>query len=579
MLLRTELHQSHTETPQYWPDGRAKMLHASGESPLRSALDLGAEIVGRYRISDLQGLLATIQGAAAQEEITVAVLGRFKAGKSSFLNNFLGRKILPVGVTPVTAIVTEICYGVRERAEVHRLDGRVHEVPLEEIGGYISERENPENRKQVAFLAVELPELVRFRGLKFVDTPGLESALAHNTETSLRWLPKVGLALVAVSVDPPLSQRDIDLLRGLYEYTPKVAILLTKADLLSQEELTEVVEYVKGQLSKQLPTRPEVYPYSTRAGFEHFHTALEDIALHTTLQHFAEERTAIVSRKADTLLAQCHEYLTLSLRSAEMIQSERNSLKQQVIGEKEILDKVKSEIDLVVQHAAAGARSATAGLLEAHQPALEEALAQEFTREFPKWTKSLAVMLSSFEDWLAHASEEELAAVSLQERHAIILPLHKVQKQVFRILQQFRNRLSERTMKAFGAPLRTSETQIEIAEPGVPDIRVGHIFDRNWELLSPVVPVWLIRRMVFRHFRGTISGRVYQNLSRLTTQWEESITEGLWRIDREAKRRLLELIATIDHLIETGSQERTPQFRADLERIEQAKEALARGRE
>jgi GTP-binding protein EngB required for normal cell division len=543
------------------------------------ALDLGTEIVGRYRISDLEGLLNTIQSAAAQEEITVAVLGRFKAGKSSFLNNFLGRRILPVGVTPVTAIVTEIRYGMRDRAEVHRLDGLVDEVPLEQIGGYISERENPENRKQVAFLAVELPELVRFRGLKFVDTPGLESALAHNTETSLNWLPNAGLALVAVSVDPPLSQRDIDLLRGLYQYTPKVAILLTKADLLSQEELTEVVEYVKSQLSKQLTNRPEVYPYSMRPGFEHFHTALEEALLHTTLEHFAEERKAIVSRKADTLLAQCQEYLTLSLRSAEIVQSERRALKQRVIGEKEILDEVKSEIHLVVQHAAAGARSATASLLESHQPALEEALAQEFTSEFPKWTKNLAVMLSSFEDWLAHASEEELAAVSLRERHAIVLPLHKVQKQVFRILQQFGDRLSERTMKAFGVPLRTSETEIEIAEPGVPDIRVGQIFDRNWELLSPVVPVWLIRRMVFRHFRGTISGRVYQNLSRLTTQWEESVTEGLWRIDKEAKHRLGELIATIDRLIESGSQERTPQFRADLERIEQAREALAGGRE
>ena len=49
-----------------------------------------------------------------QDEIGVAVLGRFKAGKSSFLNDFLGRGILPVGV-PVTAVVTEIRYGAREQ--------------------------------------------------------------------------------------------------------------------------------------------------------------------------------------------------------------------------------------------------------------------------------------------------------------------------------------------------------------------------------------------------------------------------------------------------------------------------------
>src|SRR5664279_1286612 len=207
------------------------------------ALDLAADVAARYEISALSGLLASARASAEQDEISVAVLGRFKAGKSSFLNHFMRRDILPVGVVPVTAVVTEIRYGTRVEARVHHRDGRDSEVPLDQIGGYISEKETPENVRQVDLITVELPELRRFRGLKFVDTPGLESALSHNTQTSLDWLPNVGLALVAVSVDPPLSQRDIDLLKSLYQYTPKVGILLTKADLLSEPELREAVSY------------------------------------------------------------------------------------------------------------------------------------------------------------------------------------------------------------------------------------------------------------------------------------------------------------------------------------------------
>ena len=131
----------------------------------------------------------------AQDEISVAVLGRFKAGKSSFLNHFIGRDILPVGVVPVTAVVTEIRYGVREEARVHHRDGRDPEVPLDQIGGYISEKENPENTKQVDLITVELPELRRFRSLTFVDTPGLESALSHNTQTSLRLAAECGVGV------------------------------------------------------------------------------------------------------------------------------------------------------------------------------------------------------------------------------------------------------------------------------------------------------------------------------------------------------------------------------------------------
>ncbi len=105
----------------------------------------------------------------------------------------------------------------------------------------------------------------------------------------------MGLALVAVSVDPPLSQRDIDLLKSLYQYTPKVVVLLTKADLLSEQELDEVVEYVRAQLAKHFPAAPQVFPYSTKPGFDRFRQALEAELFSGTLERFAEERESILS--------------------------------------------------------------------------------------------------------------------------------------------------------------------------------------------------------------------------------------------------------------------------------------------
>jgi GTP-binding protein EngB required for normal cell division len=571
MILRT--HDIHPET-----NGTAHAPDSSRATPIvahSAVLDLAQEVAARYDISPLSGLLASARASLGQNEITVAVLGRFKAGKSSFLNHFIGRSILPTGVVPVTAVVTEIRYGAREEARVHHRDGRDPEVPLDQIGSYISEKENPENAKQVDLITVELPDLRRFRGLRFVDTPGLESALSHNTQTSLDWLPNVGLALVAVSVDPPLSQRDIDLLKSLYRYTPKVGVLLTKVDLLSPQELAEVVEYIRSQLAKSFPGTPTVFPYSTKPGFERFREALEAELVTGTLNHLAEERESIFGRKMETLLRECGDYLALSLKSAELVQSERHALKQQVIGEKEVVDEVKSSIRLVVQHAAAGTRSMVASRLEQHQRDLERALLEAFESEFPKWTRSLATMLSSFEEWLASALRDELTALSIRERSSFLAPLHKVRKQVFRTLQQFRDRLSDRTMGAFGVPLRTTETEIDVVEPGTPDIRVGRVFDRSWELLSPVLPVWMIKAAVRRHFAGVISYLIDQNLSRLSAQWEESIHGALWGVEKEARRRLDELIGTVERLVESSGEERAPELRADLERIEKARETLA----
>jgi len=573
MILRTGIQSTDASNHTSYFSNRPEEMRP--DSGTRAALDLVAEIAVRYEISALSGLLTTARSAAAQEEISVAVLGRFKAGKSSFLNDFVGRSILPVGVVPVTAAITEIRFGARERAWVHHQDGRVHEIPLDQIAEYISEKANPENTKQVEAISVELPDLRRFRGLKFVDTPGLESALAHNTQASLDWLPNVGLALVAVSVDPPLSQRDIDLLRSLYQYTPKVAVLLTKADLLSGPELAEVVEFVRAQLAKNLPGPPHVFPYSTKDGFEHFRQALELELVGGTLERFSEEREAIIARKVDTLLRECGDYLILSLKSAERVQSDRHALKQQVLGEKEFLDEVKSQVRLVVQHAAAGTRPMVASRLEAHQGDLERSLCEEFEKAFPQWTKSLAKMLSSFEGWLDNTLRDELTVLSIGERGAFLEPLHRVQKHAFRVLQHFRDRLSERTVAAFGVPLRTTETEIGVREPTTPNIRIGRVFDRNWELLSPILPVWTIKRVVHRHFSRTISHVIYQNLSRLSSQWEESIHSALWGVEKEARRRLDELIGTVERLMDGARDELAPQIQTDLDRIARTRASLA----
>ena len=556
------------------PETNRTIGSADPHSPIQRALELAAEVAARYEISAISGLLATTQASVWQDEISVAVLGRFKAGKSSFLNHFIGREILPVGVVPVTAVVTEIRYGAREEARVHHRDGRDPEIPLDRIGAYISEKENPENTKQVDLIAVELPELRRFRGLKFVDTPGLESALSHNTQTSLDWLPNVGLALVAVSVDPPLSQRDIELLRDLYQYTPKVAVLLTKADLVSARELAEVTEFVRAQLAKNLEGTPRVFPYSTKPGFERFREELEAELVTGTLERFAGEREAISRRKIDTLLRECGDYLALSLKSAEMVESERQALSRQVFGEREAVDEVKSTIRLAVRDAAAGTRTAVSHRLEAHQKELDRTLLETFEGEFPTWTKSLATMLSSFEEWLASALRDELSVLSIRERAAFVTPLHKIERQAFRLLQQFRDGLSERTMRAFGVPLRTTETEIRVLEPRSPDTRVGRVFDRNWELLSPLLPVWAIKAAVRRHFARTVSYLIYQNLSRLSTQWEESVNGALWGVEKEARRRVDELMGTVGRLVESGGNERSPRLRADLERLDAARKSL-----
>jgi len=196
-------------------------------------------------------------------------------------------------------------------------------------------------------------------------------------------------------------------------------------------------------------------------------------------------------------------------------------------------------------------------------------LRTELNRDFPGWTKSLAFALDAFQQWLSDTLSEEIKRISSVERNALVTPLDKLSKQVLRSLQNFRDRLSGRTENAFGVPLQTTESEIEIQEPQEPDIYIGKVFDRNWELLSPITPMALFEPLVKRHFRRTIPYMVEKNLSRLTSQWDESIRAAMMELLKEGQRRLDELVDTVERLIGTSSDE-APAIRSDIERIDVA---------
>jgi len=208
-------------------------------------LDRVTVVADQLKLAGLKPQIAACrkQFNGGSHSIDVAVFGRFKAGKSSFLNHLTGRDVLPIGVVPLTAVITRLRYGPVERAKARFLNGNKQRIPLSDIPLYVGEDKNPHNEKEVAAVDIELPALQQLDPLQFVDTPGLGSAFSHNTAATREWLPNVGAALVAISSDAPLSERDLELLDELRQHTPKIVLLLTKADLLNETQRGEVMDF------------------------------------------------------------------------------------------------------------------------------------------------------------------------------------------------------------------------------------------------------------------------------------------------------------------------------------------------
>ena len=537
------------------------------QEAVRDALEAVGVLCVRHQIAALEDFLESCRSFAEEKILNIAVLGRFKAGKSSFLNHLFGRPLLPVGVIPVTSVVTEIRYGPEERAEVRFSDGRTERIPVDQIGEFISEARNPENAKQAALVRVELPSMERYRGIRFVDTPGLESVFEHNTDASLDWLPNVGLALVAVSVDPPLSRHDIELIRNLSRFTPNISLLLTKVDVLDPDERTQVRDFVRKQLSRYWSDSVPVFPYSVRPGFEELRSQLDQSLLSQTHAEAGEQRAAILRHKLDSLLSECADYLNVALKSAEVADSEREQLRLKILGQRESLDDARLALKLIVRHAAGTTRAAFEALLRNDELPVRGKLLEDLDREFPSWTRSLRLVLEKFDDWLRAGLTREMAELSNRHRNQFVEPVRRVSRQLSQSLQDFRNRLSERTLETLGVPLRTTEIDLRTQDPRSPDVRVGKIFDHNWELLSWLVPMALVKSAVMKHYQRKVGDVVFMNLSRLVSQWEEIVNAALRSLEKESTRRLDGLIATIEKLIASAGEE-APRIREDLTQLE-----------
>lgn len=546
--------------------------HGNGGRRLR-ALDLIDSLIGKYRLEALSDFLESTRQFAAERAVNVAILGRFKAGKTTFLNDLLGRALLPVGVIPVTSIVTEIEYGRPERAEVEFAGGRREGIPVEALRDYVDESRNPGNRKGAGRVRVWLPEMERYRGIRFVDTPGMESVFEHNTEASRDWLPNVGLALVAVSVDPPLTQHDIALIAELERYTPRIALLLTKIDLLDAEGRRQVEEFVRRQLAARWDGGLPVYPYSAKPGFQDCRRKIEDELLGRLRKDGAAQWEEILQHKIESLGEETAEYLTVALKAAERADSDREQLRQRVLGEKAALDDTRLGLELIVRHATATSRASIESRLRPEADGIVKTLFREFEQQFPGWTASLQTAMDRFDAWLEGALRRELAAASSAHREEFLDPVRRVSRQLSQSLQDFRNRLSEKMLEALGVPLKTSQMEMRVAEPREPDIRVGRIFDRNWELLSWAIPMTVFSGVVRRHFRDKIERAVEINLARLTSQWNDAAAGACGALLLEAKRRLDSLVHTVEQVLSTA-QGQAEEIRQDLGRLEEALRGL-----
>ena len=542
------------------------MIQADGI--LERVSGLAAEL----KLASLQPQIAACrhQLSGGSQSIDVAVFGRFKAGKSSFLNHLTGRAVLPIGVVPLTAVITRLRFGASERAEVRFVDGKNKEIPLGEIGLYVGEDRNPNNEKKVASVEVELPALKPLDPLQFVDTPGLGSAFAHNTEATRGWLPNVGAALVAISSDAPLSERDLELLEELRRHTPKVVLLLTKADLLTAPQRAEVLNFVRQQLLRKWQTELPTFFYSVRPGEGDLKTELERKLLSPLAQNRDVAANQIARHKLLSLLTQTLNYLQVALAAATQAETSRQALREKLADERKQFDLLRSELSVLSREWSANALDFYLARLLLTQRSLQEKITVKLSDQFPQWDLRLPPMLDAWRGWLDVFLKRELTEVSRAQQAMFCEPLHKAQAHLTRTLRAFHDRLAEHVKSALGVTLTPREFFLDLREPSAPPVNVAYAFDAAFTTVGWLIPLTLFRKPIERVLLRKARYEVVKNVSRLAANWRDRIAKIIDDLTRDAERQASDELAALEQtLAQTAS--KAPELRkavADLEEFQ-----------
>lgn len=116
-------------------------------------------------------------------------MGNFSAGKSTLLNRFLEKSVLPTAITPETSLATELHYSANERIEAFsNNDEKTESFELNEQSFEVIK----ENAAKYSYLKVYLnnESLKNSAPLVFVDMPGFDSPISSHTHAILEYLER-----------------------------------------------------------------------------------------------------------------------------------------------------------------------------------------------------------------------------------------------------------------------------------------------------------------------------------------------------------------------------------------------------
>lgn len=487
----------------------------------------------------MQARLCTLQEKLATGQLHLAVLGQMKRGKSSLINALLKANVLPTGVLPVTAIITEIRYGETAEATIIYSTGGVREqASIPTLAEYISESKNPGNKKQVAAVEITYPSLFLKDGIILIDTPGIGSTHAHNTETTEQYLEQVDAGIVVLSVDPPITEIESHFIEELKDDIPKLFFILNKTDVASSEEVSEIFSFLENELSRLQIDSPEIYPLSAQADRNRGEQAPKEAAVNglcrfeQRLRKFlAEEKRQVLVRSiaADAL------GMARTLRFAASVGARAATMDAGELEQKRLaLDLLLQQTDVEMRELQVLLRQRSADVLSGVEHDLTEQAdihvsevqrhLDRFQAEHPRGNgRAFGALL---EDFLMKEVEAVFKRWTLQEDEKVQAEMNALSTRFVAQANGILDRLERAAGSLFEIPVEHLRVDCPLRAESHLSFRVENIF-YSLDSFLLLLPGLLMRPIVLRKMHNKIPSLLDMNAGRIRVDYLERLQASM----------------------------------------------------
>jgi len=225
---------------------------------LKNKADELNSVISEFQfLSLIKSEIENINNELRLKEIIIPLVGEFSSGKSSLINALIGKKVLPIDITPTTFVVNE----VRASAESEKIEIKFKdstENVFDELFDLSNINYSDASIVKVFTVSNNIP-----RNIVLVDLPGLSSDISRHNEVVLEYLPKAHCIFIVVDINQgTITKSQMDFLTQAKIVNLPFYLVLTKSDQKSQKEIENVIDYftrnIKIEFKKVITTSSKI---------------------------------------------------------------------------------------------------------------------------------------------------------------------------------------------------------------------------------------------------------------------------------------------------------------------------------